>query len=107
MDILALGAAAGSGYYATKMIFYMKRGRMERPWQYLSAGAILLVVGSVFFSVMDVVPAYGDTYLSSNDLGTGLTSLGFFLLLLGFRSLYGVWTLKDIEKERKNSAISR
>jgi hypothetical protein len=101
LDIIALCAAIGSGYYATRMIFYMRKGRMERAWKYLTSGAIFIIVGSVFFSITDIVPAYGTAYLISDNLGTGIMSGGFILLLLGFRSLYRVWTLKDLVKERE------
>jgi hypothetical protein len=109
LDVLALVAAVGSGYYAIRMIIYMRKGRMERAWQYFTVGTILLVVGSIFFSYQDIVPYNSAMFFTSDDLGTAISSAGFLFLLAGFRSLYGVWALKDLQKERqrdpKNSIL--
>lgn len=104
LDIVALVAGLGTGYYSIKMIFYMRHGKMETAWKYFTCGSIVLVVSSVFFSLSDVTHLRSVIYLVWDDLGTGLTSVGFVIILLGFRSLYRTWTLKDIEKQRAREA---
>jgi O-antigen/teichoic acid export membrane protein len=104
LDIVALIAGLGTGYYSIRMIFFMRHGKMENAWKYFTCGSIVLVASSIFFSLSDVSHFRSWNYLFWDDLGTALTAVGFVIILLGFRSLYRAWALKDLEKQREREA---
>ena len=106
LKIVATCIAIASVYYAVRMNLYMRYGRMERGWEYITVGAVILVVRSVFSSLTDIGEVHASLDLRYDTIKTTMMCVGFVLLLLGFRSLYGAWSLKDVtrtrERERKS-----
>jgi hypothetical protein len=101
LEVIAVSFAILAGYYATRILIHMRSGRMERGWQYITVGFLLLVVRSIFTAIEDAGQVSGSADLNYDTVGTALAGAGFILLVLGFRSLYRAWTLKDLVAARK------
>ena len=101
LEIIAVSFAILAGYYATRILIHMRSGRMERGWQFITVGFLLLVVRALFIAMEDAGQVSGTADLNYDTVGTALAGAGFILLVLGFRSLYRAWTLKDLVAARK------
>jgi hypothetical protein len=101
LEVVAVSFAVLAGYYAIRILLHMRSGRMERGWQYITLGSLLLVARSIFIAIEDAGQVYGSVDLNYDTVGAALAGGGFVLLVLGFRSLYRAWTLKDLVATRK------
>lgn len=106
LKIVATCIAVASVYYAVRMILYMRYGRMERGWEYITIGAVILVVRSVFSSLTDIGEVHASLDLTYDTITTTMMCVGFVLLFLGFRSLYRAWSLKDLARTREKQRES-
>ncbi|MDA4130635.1 MAG: hypothetical protein OK457_07680 [Thaumarchaeota archaeon] len=104
LDIIAIFAVIGVGYYATKMFYHMRRGRLERGWLPMIFGAILVAAGYVFLTLEDFFLAYSFFYQTLDYLGTAICSVGLIVIMLGLRSHYKAWSLKKQSPYRVRDA---
>ncbi len=101
LDVVSLAPAVGLGYYAFKMVFMSRRGRLENGWRLITFGAIMFSVGFFSLTIQDLTPAYTVPYFVTDYLGTSFSFAGLTLLMLGLRSHYSVWSLKSFSKVSK------
>jgi hypothetical protein len=108
-DLVAVLPAIGLGYYALRMFFLTRFGRLERGWKMIIMGALASSFGFLALTVQDLTQAYSFGYILTDYVGTLSSACGFFLVMLGIRSQYSVWSLKNFpgvsedEGKRKNS----
>jgi hypothetical protein len=100
-DFISLAPAVGLGYYAFKMVFLSRRGRLENGWRLITFGAIMFSVGFFSLTIQDLTAAYTVPYFVTDYLGTSFSFVGLTLLMLGLRSHYSVWSLKSFAKVSK------
>jgi hypothetical protein len=93
LDLASIAAVVGVGYYATKMFFYMRRGRLERGWLPMIFGATMIGVGYVFLTLEDFFLAYSFFYETADYVGTALCTAGLIIVMLGLRGHYKAWSL--------------
>ena len=100
-DIVGVVLLAILLYYALAILFLMRKGKLEKSWQYMSTSVIILTVGVILF-------ALSATVLSTLTMpfmwsASFVMIIGTFLLLLGFRSHYRFWSGRELQTEKKNN----
>jgi hypothetical protein len=101
-DLVSIFPAIGLGYYAVKMFLLTRLGRLEKGWTLIVAGCLACSLGFSFLTVQDLTTAYSLGYMFTDYAGTSLSALGFFLVMLGVRSHYSVWSLKSFNGIHKD-----
>ncbi|HZW57219.1 MAG TPA: hypothetical protein VFF30_13090 [Nitrososphaerales archaeon] len=96
LDIISLIAAAGLGYYAARMFFHLRWGRLEKGWRLMTFGAVVLAVGYAFITAEDAFLAYSIYYMAADYVGTIMSSIGIALIMLGIRAQYLEWTRRVV-----------
>jgi len=88
VNIVSLMINIGLAYFAVRLLWIFKGGKMGRPWVYISSGVLALAVSSFLFSFY-YFSAFGEATIHS--LG-GLTMMtGGLLLLIGMYLQYKTW----------------
>jgi hypothetical protein len=108
-DLISVFPAIGLGYYAVKMFLLTRLGRLEKGWSFIIIGGFACSLGFSFLTIQDLTTAYSLEYLFTDYLGTSLSAIGFFLVMLGVRSHYSVWSLKSFKnlgKDKQTSSVS-
>jgi hypothetical protein len=93
LDVISILAVIGVGYYAGKMFFHMRRGRLERGWLPMLYGASMIAVGYAFLTLEDFFLAYSFYYETVDYIGTAITAAGLIVVMFGFRAHYKAWSL--------------
>jgi len=87
-------------YYSVSMLFFMRKGLLEKSWKYLSCGAIIATIGVVDVLASNVTLVNGtNAYLVSNYIAVGITTIGAGFFVLGFRSHKSVFSPSGIKLE--------
>ena len=105
-DLLSVFPAIGLGYYAVRMFLLTRLGRLEKGWSFIIVGGFVCSLGFSFLVIQDLTIAYSFPYIFTYYAGTSFGAVGFFLVMLGVRSQYSVWSLKNfasVQIERENS----
>jgi hypothetical protein len=103
-DLMSVVPAICLGYYAVKMFILTRMGRLERGWSLIIFGCFACSLGFCVLAIQDLTLAYTLGYMVTDYAGTLLSALGLFLVMLGVRSHYSVWSLKSfsgMQKEKK------
>jgi len=106
-DLISILPAIGLGYYALRMFFLARFGRLERGWSLILMGAIASSLGFLALTLQDLTQAYTLGYLITDFIGTSLSACGFLLVMLGIRSQYSVWSLKNFPGISKDRSATR
>ena len=83
-------------YYASKMLYTSRFGKLEKGWTLVTVGAILAPVGLLILTLQDFTQSYSLLYLVMDYLGTIPCALGLMLLMLGVRSQYSTWNARQL-----------
>ncbi len=94
LDLATVFATIGLGYYAVKIFFHMRLGRLENGWKMVTQGIISLCFGFLFLTFQHVIPRESNLYFYLDAVGTFLSIIGIVLMMMGLRSHYLVWTRK-------------
>ena len=100
LDIVGAVLLVLLSYYAFATLLWMRAGKLEKSWRYLSRAVIFLTAGVLLFSLSSSVPP--NILLPFTWFASAIMLVGTFLLLLGFRSHYLVWSGKELRVEKKN-----
>lgn len=100
-DIVSVLPAIGLGYYAFRMVFVSRRGRLENGWRLITFGAFAFSIGFFSLTFQDLTAAYTLPYFITDYIGTSFCFVGLTLLMLGLRSHYAVWSLKSFRSVSK------
>jgi hypothetical protein len=92
LDLISILAVMGVGYYAAKMFYHMRSGRLERGWLPMIYGAAIIAVGYFFLTLEDFFLAYSFFYVTVDYLGTAICSAGLIVVMLGLRVHYKAWS---------------
>jgi len=98
LDLVSIAAALRVGYYAAKMFYHMRRGRLEKGWNWMIFGALVIAIGYFFLTVEDFFLAYSFFYVSVDYIGTVICTIGLVVLMFGIRSHYSAWSLRRSPK---------
>lgn len=101
IDLLSLLPAIGVGYYAFRMVFMTRLGRLEKGWKLIAIAGMLLSTGFVFIAMQDLFEEDLRFYVVADNFGAMFVALGLLFLTLGFRSHYSVWSLESFSKTIK------
>jgi hypothetical protein len=104
LDVVSIAAALGVGFYATKMFLHMRRGRLEKGWNWIILGALATAIGYFFLTMEDFFLAHSFYYSSLDYIGTVVCTMGMVVLMFGIRSHYFAWSLN---RTRKVDVVSR
>jgi hypothetical protein len=103
LDLVSIAAALGVGYYAARMYYHLRQGRLEKGWSQILLGATVIACGYFFLTVEDLFLAYSSFYLSVDYIGTVICTLGLIILMLGLRSHYSAWVLRRSERSAQKA----
>ena len=99
LDFIAIAAALGVGYYAARMYYHLRQGRLEKGWSQILLGATTIACGYFFLTVEDLFLTYSSFfYVSLYYIGTVICTVGLIVLMFGLRSHYSAWVLKRSQK---------
>ena len=100
-DIVGVALLAALLYYALAILFLMRKGKLEKSWQYMSMSVIILTVGVILFALSATVSS--SLTLPFMWSASFVMIIGTFLLLLGFKFHYRFWSGRELQTEKKNS----
>ncbi len=100
LDVIGAMLLVMLSYYAFATLLWMRAGKLEKSWRYLSRAVIFLTAGVLLFSLISSVPP--DLILPFTWIASSTMLVGTFLLLLGFRSHYLVWSGKELRDDTRN-----
>jgi hypothetical protein len=113
LNLATVVATIGLGYYAAKIFFHMKLGRLEKGWKRVTQGIILLCFGFLFLTFQHMIPRDSNLYFSLDSIGTILSVVGIVIMMMGLRSHYLVWTrrkssipLQNVDERQAKSDVS-
>ena len=94
-------------YYALRIYFHMRQGRLERGWKFLSQGIIFMSLGFLSISIEHTFSRDSLLYFYLDSIGAVLSLVGIVLMLIGLHSHYTVWYRKlrssgDKVKDKEN-----
>jgi hypothetical protein len=101
LSLVTLVATICLGYYAAKIFLYMRLGRLERGWMLVTGGAICLCFAFLSLAFQHLFPGQSHPFFYLNTLGMTFSIAGMFLMVLGLRSHYLVWTRKTTNRLQK------
>jgi len=93
LDIVSIAGALSVGYYAARMFNHMRRGRLEKGWNWMIYGALITAIGYFFLTLEDFFLAHSFYYSSLDYVGTVTCTVGLVFLAYGIRSHYHAWSL--------------
>ena len=117
LDLVSIAAALGVGYYAARMFYHLRQGRLEQGWSMMLNGATLIACGYFFLTVEDLLLAYSSFYVGVDYIGTIICTIGLIVFMMGLRSHYSAWSLshsgkpaadgrtKQLEKDQKSNLV--
>jgi len=94
LNLVTLVATIFLGYYAAKIFFYMRLGRLERGWKLVTGGAICLSFAFLALAIQHIFSRQSNLYFYLDGIGMLFSIAGIILMVLGLRSHYMVWTRK-------------
>ena len=94
LDLISILAVVGVGYYAARMFYHMRRGRLERGWLPVFYGASIVAVGYVFLTLEDFFIAHSIFYQIADYIGTAICTAGLIVVMFGLRAHHMAWSLK-------------
>ena len=104
LDTVGVALLAVLLYYACATLFLMRKGKLEKSWRYMSVAVIILAIGVILFALSALVQP-GLT-VPVMWVASTVMIIGTFLLLLGFRSHYRVWSGRELlDKGNENNRI--
>jgi protein-S-isoprenylcysteine O-methyltransferase Ste14 len=92
LNLIVLVATICLGYYAAKIFFYMRLGRLERGWMLVTGGAIFLSFAFLSLAIQHLFSRNSNYFFYFDAFGMTLSIAGIILMVLGLRSHYQVWT---------------
>ena len=107
LDFVSIAAALGVGYYAARMYYHLRQGRLEKGWNMILVGAALIASGYFFLTVEDFFLAQSFFYVSVDYIGTVICTVGLIVLMMGLRSHYSAWSLRRSERSKSNVVEER
>ena len=93
LDFISIAAALGVGYYAAKIFYHLRQGRLEKGWTLMLYGSALIACGYFFLTVEDLFLAYAFFSEIEDYIGTIVCTIGLIVLMFGLRSHYSAWSL--------------
>lgn len=94
LNLIMVLATMCLGYFAAKIFFYMRLGRLENGWKLVTGGAVCLCIAFLFLAFQHLFSAHSNLYFYLDGVGMSFSIGGIFLMVLGLRSHYLVWTRK-------------
>jgi hypothetical protein len=98
LNLVMVVATIYLGYFAAKIFIYMRFGRLERGWKMVTGGAVSLCIAFLFLTFQHLFPVRSDLYFYLDAVGMTFSISGIFLMVMGLRSHYFVWTRKISNK---------
>ncbi len=95
LNLITVGATIFLGYFAAKIFFHMRFGRLERGWKMVTGGAICLSFAFLSLASYHFFPRTSSLYFYLDVFGMTLSIAGIVLMVMGLRSHYLVWTRKE------------
>ena len=93
LDAASLVVVLGIAVYGIRLIYIMKRGRLERSWRFAALGSIMCTLGISLFTI-ESATSIGIIAQPLFDLGSAVMLIGGLLLLQSFRIQYKVFEIK-------------
>jgi hypothetical protein len=100
LDLVSIAAVLGVGYYAARMFYHLRQGRLEKGWAMMLIGAGLVASGYFFLTVEDFFLAFSSFFINVDYLGTVICTAGLIVLMMGLRSHYVAWSLGKGPKKK-------
>lgn len=94
LGVIALVAVFGMAYYASRILFQMRTGELEKTWRYLVAGAYLIAAAVVILLIQEVLTFSSLVSSVATHLGATMLVIGSLYILFGFRAHYRVFSPK-------------
>jgi len=98
LNLITVGATIFLGYFAAKIFFHMRLGRLERGWKIVTGGAVCLSFAFLSLAIQHFFPRTSNLYFYFDAVGMSLSIAGILLMVVGLRSHYLVWTRKERSK---------
>jgi hypothetical protein len=98
LNLATVCATIFLGYYAAKIFFHMRLGRLERGWKMVTGGAISLSFAFLSLALEHFFPRTSNLYFYFEAVGMSFSIAGIVLMVMGLRSHYLVWTRKEYAK---------
>jgi hypothetical protein len=92
LNLITLVVTICLGYFAAKIFFYMRLGRLERGWKLVTGGAVCLSFAFLSLAIQHLFGRLSNPYFYLDAVGMTLSIAGILLMVLGLRSHYMVWT---------------
>ena len=92
LNLVTLVATICLGYYAAKIFFFMRLGRLERGWKLVTGGAVCLSFAFLSLTFQHLFSRPADISFYFDAFGMSLSIAGIILMVLGLRSHLAVWT---------------
>lgn len=94
LNLVTVLATICLGYFAAKIFLYMRLGRLENGWKLVTGGAVCLCIAFLFLAFQHLFSVHSNLYFYLDAVGMSFSIGGIFLMVLGLRSHYLVWTRK-------------
>jgi hypothetical protein len=88
LNLVSLAINIGLVYFGIKLLLIFKGGRIEKPWLYITVGALILVAGSFLFSMYYILSLPRFVH----HIGGVVSMVGGAFLLAGLRREYRNWS---------------
>lgn len=105
LNLATLVATICLGYYAAKIFFFMRLGRLERGWKLVTGGAVCLSFAFLSLTFQHLFSRPPNLSFSFDVFGMSLSIAGIILMVLGLRSHLGVWT-RRVDSRVQNPILS-
>jgi hypothetical protein len=99
LNLLTVAVTICLGYFAAKIFFYMRLGRLERGWKMVTGGAICLTFAFLSLTFQHFFPRTSSLYFYLDVVGMTVSIAGILLMAIGLRSHYLVWSRKVSRRE--------
>jgi len=87
VNVLSLAINVGLFYFALRLMLIFRGGKKEKPWLYVSVGALALAAGTSLFSLYLILELPSFVHA----VGGVVSMIGGLLLLAGLLSEYRSW----------------
>ena len=94
-DFVGVSLLAALLYYALAILFLMRKGKLEKSWQYMSMAVIILTIGVILFALNATVSS--NLTMPFMWSASFVMIIGTFLLLLGFKSHHRFWSGRELQ----------
>jgi hypothetical protein len=105
LNLVTLGVTIFLGYFAAKIFLYMRFGRLERGWKLVTGGAICLCFAFLFLAFQHLFSGKSSLFFYLNAVGMTFSIAGIFMMVLGLRSHYLVWTRRMNDRTPKSPLL--